>query len=284
MAPSIAVNSPSHTLVREIAEGNTIKDLADLAMSMLAEHGCDELESELVPILIRNCRVGRVDKYLCLSPENNLRSYVRRLIDTFGVEGERVTALRNGDVEAQVVLWQELVNRAFRRLVCRGTPVDRAYEEANDAAQDTWHDIITGKAVFPFDVSFDAWAITILYRRLARAYTQRGDILDREQTEYLDARPTSWHDRLPDPDSQLDYYQLGVRQLVEQALTQLSVEQREAVGLFYLQGMSAQRAARIVNCSPGAFNSRCHRARRKLWRYLDSQGLALSDCLFWERD
>jgi len=51
---------------------------------------------------------------------------------------------------------------------------------------------------------------------------------------------------------------------LEQAISQLSAKQRQAVRLTYDKGISLQQASKKVNCSVEAFRSRLRRAREKL--------------------
>jgi RNA polymerase sigma-70 factor (ECF subfamily) len=52
--------------------------------------------------------------------------------------------------------------------------------------------------------------------------------------------------------------------LVQEALAQLPVEQRTAIVLVDLEGLSVDEAARILDCAPGTVKSRCSRGRARL--------------------
>jgi RNA polymerase sigma-70 factor (ECF subfamily) len=59
------------------------------------------------------------------------------------------------------------------------------------------------------------------------------------------------------------------RQLLHDALQQLSVEERSAVALAYIADFELAEIARIENCTTGAIKTRLHRARRKLFNLLE---------------
>ena len=64
------------------------------------------------------------------------------------------------------------------------------------------------------------------------------------------------------------FYPAESRGLFEQAMSQLSVTQRQAIELFYVAEKSLAEAAVHCNCSVKAFESRLIRARSKLRRVL----------------
>ncbi len=115
-----------------------------------------------------------------------------------------------------------------------------------------------------------------LIAALRRAHTYRGEAsvstwlcritvnvcIDRIRRERL--RPTeSWDDREPvagaDPAGRV-----VTRMAVDEALAQLSVEQRVAVVLVDVQGWSVAEVAELVGVPPGTVKSRCARARTRL--------------------
>ena len=115
-----------------------------------------------------------------------------------------------------------------------------------------------------------------LIAALRRAHTYRGEAsvrtwlcritvntcIDRIRRERL--RPTeAWGER--EPSSGVDHAGRVVTRLaVDEALAQLSVEQRVAVVLVDVQGWSVAEVARLVGVPPGTVKSRCARARTRL--------------------
>jgi RNA polymerase sigma-70 factor, ECF subfamily len=115
-----------------------------------------------------------------------------------------------------------------------------------------------------------------LIAALRRAHTYRGEAsvrtwlcritvntcIDRIRRDRL--RPTeAWGDR--EPASGVDHAgRVVTRMAVDEALAQLSVEQRVAVVLVDMQGWSVTEVARLVGVPPGTVKSRCARARTRL--------------------
>jgi RNA polymerase sigma-70 factor (ECF subfamily) len=63
--------------------------------------------------------------------------------------------------------------------------------------------------------------------------------------------------------------QVEIEDVMEQAISKLTESQKEAIRLFYYQGMtSVEVAAKKANCSAEAFRSRLRRAHRRLYRHL----------------
>lgn len=63
-------------------------------------------------------------------------------------------------------------------------------------------------------------------------------------------------------------YQAVSEKTLEQAISQLSAKQKQAIRLTYNEGMSIQQAAKEVNCSREAFWSRLRRGREQLEQLL----------------
>jgi len=115
-----------------------------------------------------------------------------------------------------------------------------------------------------------------LIAALRRAHTYRGEAsvrtwlcritvntcIDRLRRERL--RPTeAWNDR--DQASGVDHAgRVVTRMAVDEALAQLTVEQRVAVVLVDVQGWSVAEVAQLVGVPQGTVKSRCARARTRL--------------------
>jgi RNA polymerase sigma-70 factor (ECF subfamily) len=65
--------------------------------------------------------------------------------------------------------------------------------------------------------------------------------------------------------------QVGTRTQILAAFRRLSARDRETLALVAWEGLSAERAAKVVGCSVGAFWVRVHRARRRLAKELESR-------------
>ncbi len=66
--------------------------------------------------------------------------------------------------------------------------------------------------------------------------------------------------------------ELATRSEILAAFKGLSPRDRETLALVAWEGLSAQRAAKVLGCSVGAFWVRLHRARRRLSRELEGIG------------
>jgi RNA polymerase sigma-70 factor (ECF subfamily) len=62
------------------------------------------------------------------------------------------------------------------------------------------------------------------------------------------------------------------RSEIETAFARLSEGQREVLRLIAWDGLTTAEAAAVLDCSPGAFRTRFHRARRELEKHLASAG------------
>jgi RNA polymerase sigma-70 factor, ECF subfamily len=62
------------------------------------------------------------------------------------------------------------------------------------------------------------------------------------------------------------------RSQITAAFAELSDGQREVLRLIAWDGLSTAQAAAVLDCSPGAFRTRFHRARRELEKHLASAG------------
>jgi RNA polymerase sigma factor (sigma-70 family) len=64
----------------------------------------------------------------------------------------------------------------------------------------------------------------------------------------------------------------AARSAVSSAFARLSTEEREVLRLIAWDGLSTEEAAAALGCTPGAFRTRFHRARRELEKHLASAG------------
>ncbi|MBN1314519.1 MAG: sigma-70 family RNA polymerase sigma factor [Anaerolineales bacterium] len=255
-------------------------ELFRIVNETLAESEFNSIIPNLVPILKRNLSLGRVDRILQQSFNRTLSSYLLRLARTYKLESDHLAALLGDDKQAQSDLWQDLVRLAYSYLGRKGIASYMAHDITNDAAQDTWHKIITGKAIYPYDVSFGAWSTRILYNRLKKTYTQNRDVLDQDKLLWLDSLPADVNETIGIRSAPHDAIDSRFNITIRHALSSLPDEQRQACILFYFYDLSAKEVAKELGCTAQAVNSRCYRACRNLKRYLLSSGLGLPDFLY----
>jgi RNA polymerase sigma-70 factor (ECF subfamily) len=132
-------------------------------------------------------------------------------------------------------------------------------EAALDATQDTFLTVFRKVDRYKAQAAFSTW----LYRvTMNTCY----DHLRREKRKRADRLPDSYDPvdvRAGDPFTAVD-----VRQDIEDALLELSVEFRSAVILVDLQGLSLQQASDTLEVPTGTVKSRLFRARRHLAKSL----------------
>ncbi len=173
-------------------------------------------------------------------------------------------------IESYVVSSARLGSQAARaQLVTRYQPrfLRHAYrllgdaEQAEDAVQDAWLEIVRGLSNLKDDLAFQAWAFRIVTRRCARIITKQKNmrgLINRTESE-------------PAPNGEAtDQLELAAEQgPLREALAALSPEHRVAVALFYLEEMSVAEVAVVLDIPVGTVKSRLMNARAKLRESLD---------------
>lgn len=128
--------------------------------------------------------------------------------------------------------------------------------EAEDLVQDAVTNALAAKNSFTPGTNFAAWMHRILRNRFISNIRRR-----RETTDIEDVPAGSF---AVSP-SQGDH--LALREL-SAALTRLPSDQREALFMVVLEGMSYEELAEATNCAVGTAKSRVFRARRQLEAWL----------------
>lgn len=106
--------------------------------------------------------------------------------------------------------------------------------------------------------AFSTWLFTIA-RRLAL------NEMSRHAYQYETTALESFHDVDEDSEQALEYWQH--RQQLQQAMYQLSLDQRNLLALAYVKELNLQAIAEIEGCPVGTIKSRLHRARQLLQHY-----------------
>lgn len=129
-------------------------------------------------------------------------------------------------------------------------------ELARDAVQEAWAEIARGLPALRERAAFPAWAYRIVTRRCAK--TVRRLQKQRRADAALEAEPAPAPDETSAADRRLD------RRAVAAALARLPKEQRAAIDLFYLDGLSVAEIAVALDAPIGTVKTRLMHARRKL--------------------
>jgi RNA polymerase sigma-70 factor (ECF subfamily) len=141
-----------------------------------------------------------------------------------------------------------LVQQFVRRRV-------RDAEEAKDVYQDILMALHRARRSYEADRPFEPWLFAIARRVVARRLRERWTRDARELRRAV----------LPDVPIESDGH---VKVALEEALGQLTADQREAFGLLKLEGLSVELAAPRAGTTVGALKVRAHRAYRALRRFL----------------
>jgi RNA polymerase sigma factor (sigma-70 family) len=159
--------------------------------------------------------------------------------------------VQRGDREAYRALLDD-IRPAVQQFVRRRV---RDVEEAKDVYQDVLMALHRARRTYEPGRPFDPWLFAIARRVVAR---RRGERVAREAREVHSAL-------LPEVPVAADGH---LKLQLEEALGRLSAEQRQALVLLKLHGLSIARAAPLVGTTVGALKVRAHRAYRALKRLL----------------
>jgi RNA polymerase sigma-70 factor (ECF subfamily) len=166
----------------------------------------------------------------------------------------------SGDRQAFAVIVRYFEEPLFAFLGRMGLTQTRAEEVAQETFLRAWTrlaDFDAGKS------SFATWLYTIARRlalnALARAHARHEIALPAD-----DAGPSDW----PQPPEMVALD--DQRRALRSALLQLSLTDRTALALAYIDGLSLAEIGRVEGCSVGAVKTRLHRARLRLGQLLDA--------------
>lgn len=147
--------------------------------------------------------------------------------------------------------------RAFARALCRD--VTQADDLAQDALASAWR----SRAAYRPGTNMKAWVFTILRNQF---YSNKRRSWRETQLDGQAAEETLIAVSNPDAALELDD--------VRRAMLELPDEQREALTLIGVAGLSCEEAAAICGCAEGTIKSRVSRARRRLLEILSQHRLA----------
>jgi RNA polymerase sigma-70 factor, ECF subfamily len=183
----------------------------------------------------------------------------------FGEEFPAVLAAAQGGSEAAFTrLWLD-ANPALLRYLRVIAP-----ETADDAAADTWVQVVRGLRRFRGDeAAWRAWLFTTARRRVIDASRRRS----RRREEPLDGLSAA---DLPVTADAADEVleRLGTRSAIT-LLARLPRLQAEVILLRVVAGLDTEAVARLLGRSPGAVRVASHRGLRRLAEILNQAGVTL---------
>jgi RNA polymerase sigma factor (sigma-70 family) len=135
-------------------------------------------------------------------------------------------------------------------------------EEAREAVQEGWVEIVRGLGRLADERAFPAWAYRIVSRRCAKIID--GSVRRRKIAEMLLADPPETEQPGADiPAVDLERMRAAIRTLPQ--------EQRAAIALFHLEEMSVAEVAVALDVPAGTVKTRLMHARRKLLLALEGE-------------
>ncbi|MDR7302029.1 RNA polymerase sigma factor SigM [Haloactinomyces albus] len=170
-------------------------------------------------------------------------------------DSDLIAAHTNGDPHA----FSELFRRHRDRLWAVALRTMRDHEEAADALQDAMLSAFRNAASFRAESQVTTWLHRIVVNACLDRIRRRQARATVPLPETGSGEPASTHDAIADQDT---------RMLVQEALGQLSDDQRVAIVLVDVEGYPVSEAAVMLNTAEGTVKSRCARGRIKLAQLL----------------
>ncbi|MGV8928408.1 MAG: RNA polymerase sigma factor [Brevundimonas sp.] len=167
-----------------------------------------------------------------------------------------VASARIGDRKA----FELLAKRWGKKLLAHAWRLTGDVDQAREAAQDGWVEIVRGLGRLRDERAFPAWAFQIVSCRCARQIGRRRR--DRALTAAVTMEPVVGPDRAEVADP-------GAAGRVRAAVAALPQAQRAAVGLFYLEDLGVAEVAIALNVPAGTVKTRLMHARRTLRAVLE---------------
>lgn len=176
------------------------------------------------------------------------------------VESYLVASARLGNKAA----WEQLVAKYQARFLRHAFRLLGDTEQAKDAVQESWIEVMRGLSKLKDDMAFRAWAFRIVTRRCAQIIAKQQKI--RETAARLAGEPSTITDSTDSEKSQELATDLKP---LRAAMATLSAEHRSAIALFYLEEMSVAEVAVALDIPVGTVKSRLLNARAKLRESLE---------------
>ncbi len=176
-------------------------------------------------------------------------------------EGDLILASKKGDLDS----FNQLVERYQREVYNLALRMLGNSQAAEDATQEAFISAFRGIARFRGG-NFRAW----LLRIVANACRDQLRLLRRRPTIPLDALVLEADRDTPSPEDYALRRELGEQ--IAKALADLLPDQRLAVILCDIEGLSYEEIAQAMNCSLGTVRSRISRGRGRLRRHLAEHG------------
>lgn len=242
-----------------------------------AAYGSSDLpagfEVQVVQSVEKNLAVSRFKRFSFRSDvfhRPTLTDYVDQVVLHTRREYARVQALERRDDVEWDRLWQSLFQRACRMMQHFRAGLE-GRDEARDFAQQACEVIYQER--YPFDISFEAWAATILKNLILAHYTRSPDVLGQpwppppfdERESERDGSAIPWIEVLPNRQAPVDFERTEDKMVLLGAIEQLqSKAQRKVVIGTFLEELSDEQIARQLGKSIQAVYNLRSRALARL--------------------
>jgi len=244
-----------------------------------APNGFVPSEDRVLQIVQFNLETGRFQRFAAHRAQKKpltLARYIDIILSHFSYEHTRLALLEQADPTEWERLRALLARRAIGILRCYGNGTERA-ADALDFADETC--LIIFESRYPYDIAFEAWALTILRHLILARWTRSPDALDRAGTIISLDAPKWLGDDVSDPPLELladeqvsvPFEKIENQSVLLNALAQLGPLQRQVIEDEFLHQLdNAQIARRLGKSKQAVYNLR-HRALLRLREILTRQ-------------
>ena len=174
---------------------------------------------------------------------------------THSDERETIAAAQRGDRAAFKSLYDRYRDRIYNLIFY--SIADEL--SAEDVLQIVFVKVYRGLPRFRFEASFATWIYRITINECLNQQRGRGAL-----EIPFEALLGSDEEHNPGAAADLQHAESERREIIHRAVMELSPKLRAVVALKYLEGLSYQEIASVLECSPGTVASRLNRALREL--------------------
>ena len=177
---------------------------------------------------------------------------------------------RQGDLAAFEALYDRYKGQVFRTALA----ITRDQDAAEDLLQECMVRLHRSLASLDDNQPLAPWLYRVTVNLCYNWLTRK-----RRWLQSLE-EAVEWLSALPQPSPLQIVEQREVRTVIEQAINSLSLDQRVTLVLYYLNGLSIEEVAFVLDCPLGTVKSRLHYGRQNLRRRLLSEGRALQEMAY----
>ncbi len=177
---------------------------------------------------------------------------------------DEVRRARRGDQNAFAALVRGL-QRQIYGLCLR---LLRTEAEASEIAQETFLRAYQNLDRFDESRPFDLWVLTIARNLCLDLLRRRQKVRTEDVEEHVQVLPSE------DVSQEEAAIKRQERQSLEEAMSTLSVDDREVLALYYVQKRTTKEIAQVMGVAPGTIMARLFRAREKLRTRMQQKGAA----------